>query len=279
VTKSDDVRCGEFGTSSIFEAAFSSLRRCFSVLLKDLFDHYELQTILNHEDCAVALHQRPAVWRGILARLPRALNNDQLRDIACELRGSTEETLAALTTQMATLQDCLKARQPTAQLLTRIVAVADQAFQQIHLSPLFYSPFLEDEEEFSCATHRYAEALVKVRNVHGALLRRSTEGPTLVSHRAVLGLFRDSLSLLDGYADRLDEHVCRRLDTSVVTVQVREYGSGIPSGLLEEVDFRPNGDGRGAGVRGMGEQVSDFFEPLEVVCGNTVLVLASYARR
>ena len=67
-------------------------------------------------------------------------NHDELRSIVCELHSGTDETLAALTTQLANLQDGLKAGQSTAQLLTRIVALADQAFQQIHLSYLFSSP-------------------------------------------------------------------------------------------------------------------------------------------
>src|SRR5260370_3907479 len=148
------------------------------MLAKDLFDHDELQIILNHETRAASMHQRPAGWGGICSRLVRVRNNDQLRSIVCELDSGTDETLAALTTQLANLQDCLKAGQPTAQLLTRIVALADQASQQVNLSCLFYSPLWDDEEEFSCATHRHAEALVRLRNIQVALPRWSTVGQT-----------------------------------------------------------------------------------------------------
>jgi hypothetical protein len=201
-------------------------------------------------------------------------NNDQLRSIVCELDSGTDETLAALTTQLANLQDCLKAGQPTAQLLTRIVALAGQASQQVNLSCLFHSPLWEDEEEFSCATHRHAEALVRLRNIQVALPRGSTVGQTSTIEGAVFGLFRDTLSLVNGYADRRSEDIRIPLSIDVTTVQVREYTGGVPSELLEQFEFRPNGVGNGAGVLRMGEKVDDFFEPFEVVCGNTALVLA-----
>ena len=244
------------------------------MLARDLFDHNDLQAILNLENRAALMHKRPAPWPGILSKLRRVHNNDDLRSIVRELHSNTSETLAALTTQLANLQDCIKAREPTAQLLTRVVNLADQAFQQIHLSYLFSSPLLEEKEEFSCAAHRYAAAFGKLRNVQITLPRMSTvrEKPTI--QRTAFSLFRDSLSLLDGFADCATESVHPELHTDVVAVQIREYVGGVPSGLLEEFDFRPNGNGSGTGVRGMGDQVREYFEPLEVVCGNTVLVLA-----
>jgi hypothetical protein len=243
------------------------------MLATDLFDHNDLQAILNLEDRAALMHERPASWPGILSKLRRVHNNDDLRSIVRELHSNTSETLAALTIQMVNLQDCIKAREPTAQLLTRVVNLADQAFQQTHLSYLFSSPLLQEEEELSCAAHRYAAAFGKLRNVQITLSRMSTvrEKPTI--QRTAFGLFRDSLSLLDGYADCPTESVRPELNTDVVAVQIREYVGGIPSELLEEFDFRPNGNGSGTGVRGMGDQVRGYFEPLEVACGNTVLVL------
>lgn len=95
--------------------------------------------------------------------------------MACEFDSSSRETLAALRNQLGDLRDCLKAGQPTARLLTQTIAMADRAAQQIHVSHLFYS-LLVDDSDFSVATHRYAETLLKLRKIQakndGALASR-----------------------------------------------------------------------------------------------------------
>src|ERR1700716_3510517 len=75
VTKSDDIRC----------------RGVFFMLARDLFDHNDLQAILNLENRAALMHKRPAPWPGILSKLRRVHNNDDLRSIVRELHSNTSE--------------------------------------------------------------------------------------------------------------------------------------------------------------------------------------------
>src|SRR3981081_2559952 len=107
------------------------------MLAKDIFGQREMQTVLKHEERAISTHQRPAAWQSIVARLRRVRNNnDELNKLVCELDGSIGETLATLSPQVCDLHDCLKARQPTAPVLHKTIALANQTLQQIHLSYL-----------------------------------------------------------------------------------------------------------------------------------------------
>ena len=240
------------------------------MLAKDIFGQREMQTVLKHEERAISTHQRPAAWQSIVARLLRVRNNDELNKLVCELDGSIGETLATLSTQVCDLHDCLKARQPTAPVLTQTIALANHTLQQIHLSYLLYSP-LFDENEFFLATHHYAEALVQLRNNQVKPMPRSPIERIPHLATAAFSLFRGGLTFLDGRRAPRIANIPVTFDPDIVSLKIYEYRNGVPSEVMEHLGS--NGDA--TLLRELGEEVDDFSDQFEVVCGNTVLVITS----
>jgi hypothetical protein len=238
------------------------------MLAKDIFGQKEMQSIIRHEERAITRRQRPAAWQSIFGTLLRVRDNNELHKLVRELNDSIGDTLAALSTNLTDLRDCLKARQPPVQVLTQTIALADRALQQTHVTYLFCSP-LWDEDGFSDATNRYAEGLVKLGNNEIQPTPRSPIEQTSLVETAAFKLFRDSLTFLDGRTERYVESIPRSFEPNIVAVKIHNYRNGVPSEVMEQ--FESN---HGASELGqLGLEVDDAPGQFEAVCGNTVLVL------
>jgi two-component system, NarL family, sensor kinase len=222
------------------------------------------------QELEVLVQQRTAALRSLSARLLR-VQDEERRRLARELHDSTGQTLTALKIQLANLQKYLAGDQLASEAFAQVNALADQALQEIRTtSYLLYPPLLE-ETGFCCAARWYVEGFSKRSNIQVGLHLASIERLSRPIEIALFRILQETLTNV--YRHSASQTVDIRLsrDAGTATLEVQDYGQGIPARLLDQ--FKRAGSGTGVGLAGMRERIEDLGGQLEIKSGRAGTVV------
>jgi signal transduction histidine kinase len=217
------------------------------------------------EELEVLVQQRTAALRNLSARLLRVQDKER-RHLSRELHDSTGQTLTALKIHLVTLQERLKAGQPTVEIFAQINALADQALQEIRTTSYLLYPPLLDEAGLSSAAQWYIEGFAKRSSIQVRLHLASIGRLPRPVETALFRILQESLTNVYRHSSSRIVDVWLQLHADTVILEVQDYGTGIPREILEQ--FKRTGGGAGVGLAGMQERIEDLSGKLEMISGS-----------
>jgi two-component system, NarL family, sensor kinase len=118
------------------------------------------QSALSHAQLESVILERTAKLQNLSQRLLQ-VQDEERRKLARDLHDSTGQTLAALKISVSFLQSHCKQDLPTLGLLSDVVALTDQAIDEIRTMSYLLHPPLLDEVGFACAAEWYVDGFAK----------------------------------------------------------------------------------------------------------------------
>jgi two-component system, NarL family, sensor kinase len=217
---------------------------------------------VSPEEFKSLMRQRTDAYRSLSARLLR-VQDEERRHLARELHDSTGQTLTALKLQLASLQRRSQSGPIGAEYFSQVNELADQALREIRTTSYLLFPPLLDEAGFCSAAKWYAEGFSNRSNVRVRLDLASIGRLPCLIETAFFRVLQESLANIYWHSASSVADVRTRRDSGEVILEVQDYGSGIPSHLLEQ--FKRAGTASGVGLGGMRERMEDFGGRLEIV--------------
>ncbi|HEX3741307.1 MAG TPA: histidine kinase [Terriglobales bacterium] len=214
------------------------------------------------EELKVLMQQRTDAVRSLSARLLR-VQDEERRHLARELHDSTGQTLTALKLQLASMQQRSRSGPIGPEYFSQVNDLADQALRDIRTTSYLLFPPLLDEAGFCSAAKWYVEGFSNRSNVRVRLDLASIGRLPCLIETAFFRVLQESLANIYRHSASSVADVRTRRDSGEVILEVQDYGSGIPSHLLEQ--FKRAGTGSGVGLGGMRERMEDFGGRLEIV--------------
>jgi two-component system NarL family sensor kinase len=211
------------------------------------------------------VQERTTALRSLSVRLLRT-QDEERRRVARELHDTTGQTLIALQLQLASLGQRLKAGQEISDILIQTNELVDQAIQEVRTLCYLLHPPLLDPAGLSSAARWYVEGFskrsrIKVRlDLTSQIARLATPIET-----ALFRVLQESLTNVYRHSESRSADVRLRMVTDTVTLEVQDYGKGVPFELLEQ--FNRTGTGAGVGLAGMRERIEDLCGRLEISSG------------
>ena len=245
-------------------------------IFQDITERKQAQEILQQSRSVLEsmVEQRTAQLRKLSSDLMHSQDEEQRR-IARELHDSFGQNLAALKINLDTLSGMGPAGlsgQNDAALLSDCIGIVQNCILETRtLSHLLHPPLL-DEAGFFSAARWYVEGFAKRSGIHAHLelpsdLPRLLPSVELVLFRAL----QESLTNVHRYSasSRVDIQV--QLDAEKISLQVRDYGRGIPAEVIQM--FQEKGTGVGVGLAAMRARLNEAGGRLTIssdVDGTTV---------
>src|ERR1700682_5787680 len=210
---------------------------------------------LSHAQLESLVSQRTVALQNLSQRLLK-VQDEERRRVARDLHDSTGQTLTALKMSVASLEQKLKQNQGTSDLLSDIALLADQALQEIRTTSYLLHPPLLDEAGFTSTARWYVEGFaqrsgVKVRAEFSPAVERLPD----VIETALFRVLQESLTNVHRHSGTSEVDVRFWRAARAVILEVRDYGRGIPKGLLSRSG--PIRDS-GVGLAGMRERVNEL---------------------
>jgi signal transduction histidine kinase len=206
--------------------------------------------------------ERTAALQNLSQRVLR-VQDEERRRVARDLHDSAGQTLTALKISVALLQRKLDNDPRTDKELSEIARLADAALQEIRTTSYLLHPPLLDEAGFASAAEWYVEGFSKRSGVQ-VRMDFTREGERLPGTIEIV-LFRvlqESLTNVHRHSGTSQVDVRFRRDARAGTLEVRDYGRGIPKRLLSRLGT-PVRDS-GVGLAGMRERLSELKGGLEI---------------
>jgi two-component system NarL family sensor kinase len=211
------------------------------------------------------IQERASALHSLSARLLR-VQDEERRHLARELHDSTGQTLTALKLQLAMLKEYFKHEGHSLESLASADALATQALEEIRTTSYLLYPPLLHEAGLASAAQWFIDGFTKRSQIR---VRLSCESRIQHLQKAIeTTLFRvlqESLTNIYRHSDsrlvdvRLGQH------DGMVTLEVQDFGKGIPPAVLDQ--FKQTGAGGGIGLCGMKERIEDLCGQLEVISG------------
>jgi PAS domain S-box-containing protein len=236
----------------------------FAKVTRDLSDRrhaeeriQELNKQLRHRIEQLAETQRAVELRTMeLQRLSGQLlqvQDAERRRIARELHDELGQELSALNMVLGGMeQDRLDKR------VTDAVRIGERALETVrNLSYLLHPPLL-DESGLTPALHWYVDGLSKRSGLEVSLTLKPVSFPRLPMdiEMTIFRIVQESLTNAYRHAETKSARVDLEVSGDTVIVQVRDYGKGLPSEMLESDLKVPRS--MGVGLNGMRERVRQF---------------------
>jgi two-component system NarL family sensor kinase len=139
------------------------------------------------------------------------------------------------------------------------------------LAHLLHPPML-DEAGFTSAARWYVEEFAKRSGIHVDVhmpqnLKRLGE----LVETSLFRILQESLTNIHRHAQSPTVEFRLEVDTDEAVMSVRDYGRGLPTGLLER--FNATGIGAGVGLSGIRDRVSELGGKLEIRSDTTGTLL------
>jgi len=221
------------------------------------------------------VEQRTSELRKLSVDLMQA-QDEERRRISRELHDSFGQNLASLKInldQLAVTGFSLNLGQESAELVSDCLQTVQRCIAETRtLSHLLHPPLL-DEAGFVSAARWYIDGFTK-RSKIDARLEIPEHLPRLMP-ALELALFRalqESLTNVHRYSGSSSVDIDVTVEAGSVVLTIRDYGRGIPNGIVKK--FRENGSGVGVGLSGMRERMNELGGSLEIESdkGGTVVV-------
>jgi signal transduction histidine kinase len=233
--------------------------------------HYRLLTTeLDARELAErSVRESEKSLRTLTGRLLQ-LQDEERRRFSRELHDSLGQYLAAVKMNL----DMFSNSQPTDRLLSEAIHLLDQSIAETRtISHLLHPPLL-DEAGFSSAAKWYLDGFAQRSGIEVKWDFPDDVGRLPKSIE--LGLFRvlqESLTNIHRHSGSTKAEVALKLSPDRVILEIRDYGTGIPQGLLR--NFQDKGTNSGVGLAGMRERLRELGGQLDIRSGHGTLISAT----
>src|SRR5664279_5578603 len=191
------------------------------------------------------------------------MQDEERRRVARDLHDCTGQTLTALKMSVADLEKRLQEGHCTSGVLCDINALADQALHEIRTTSFLLHPPLLDEAGFSAAAQWYVEGFAQRSGIKARLdFATEFERLPIAIETALFRVLQESLTNVHRHSGASEVEVRFLRKADAVILEVRDYGRGIPQGLVS----RSGGSARdsGVGLSGMCERLNELKGDLEI---------------
>lgn len=217
---------------------------------------------LSHSQLESLVLQRTVALQNLSQRLLK-VQDEERRRVARDLHDSTGQTLAALKMGIASLEQKLKQNQCTAEALSEIAALADQALQEIRTTSYLLHPPLLDEAGFNSAAQWYVDGFAKRSGIKVRLdLATKPERLPITIETALFRVLQESLTNVHRHSGALEVSIRFQYQAEIVVLEIRDCGHGIPRELLSRL--REASSETGVGLAGMRERLNELNGKLEI---------------
>jgi signal transduction histidine kinase len=233
--------------------------------------HYQLLTteLDAREQAEQTVRESEQSLRGLTGRLLQ-LQDEERRRFSRELHDSLGQYLAAVKMNL----DMFSHSQPGDRLLSEAMHLLDQSIAETRtISHLLHPPLL-DEAGFASAAKWYVEGFAQRSGIEVKVDLPADIGR--LPRPIELGLFRvlqESLTNIHRHSGSSKAEVALKLFPDKVILEVKDYGRGIPMGLLD--NFRAKGTNSGVGLAGMRERLRELGGRLDIRNTNGTLISVS----
>jgi PAS domain S-box-containing protein len=210
------------------------------------------------EELETKVEQRTTALSHLSSRIIHAQDSERRR-IARELHDSLGQYLSALGMSLTKLE---KANGPkTPENLAECHQLLDRCISETRtLSHLLHPPLL-DEIGFASAATSYVEEFARRGGIE---IDISLDLPRLPADTEIL-LFRvlqESLTNIHRHSGSNRARIRAGIDGEAVSMEIRDYGHGIPQEVLE--NFKASGSGVGVGLAGINERLREVGGKLDL---------------
>jgi PAS domain S-box-containing protein len=202
-----------------------------------------------------------------LAALLIQTQDDERRRFARELHDSVGQGLISVRMGLDSLRRP-EATEKECQLLMHITDTLDKCLTETRtISYLLHPPLLDEVGLFSAARW-YVEGFSERSGVQVNLnIPNDLKRLSAALELSLFRILQESLVNVHRHSHCKSVDVKLELGTDEIALEVRDYGEGMPSELLER--FRAAGGGRGVGLRSMRERISELGGRFEIQSDKT----------
>jgi signal transduction histidine kinase len=231
----------------------------------------ELENTLSAFREEVSVHRKTEEKLRELSLSVLRIQDEERRRVARDLHDTVGQTLTALKITLSTLENAVAQYPQTADFLTELNGLADQALREIRTTSYLLHPPLLDESGFAAAAAWYVDGFNKRSPIQVTL--QLPEGVHLPGTVEIV-LFRvlqESLTNITKHAGSATVDVLLQVDQNVISLSVRDYGKGISAERIAKM----NGSGSdvGVGIAGMRERLKELGGRLEIESDSTGTLL------
>ena len=217
---------------------------------------------LSHAQLELLVLQRTAALQNLSQRLLK-VQDEERRRVARDLHDSTGQTLSALKMGVAVLEERLRGNQSTSDVLSEIAALADQALQEIRTTSYLLHPPLLDEAGFTSAAQWYLDGFAKRSGIKVKVdLASALERLPIAIETALFRVLQESLTNVHRHSGALEVSICFVQQAGTVTLEIRDWGCGIPTERLNRLSGASSETG--VGLAGMRERLNELNGNLEI---------------
>ena len=217
---------------------------------------------LSHAQLELLVLQRTAALQTLSQRLLK-VQDEERRKVARDLHDSTGQTLAALKMSVAVLEQRLRENQSTSEALSEIAALADQALQEIRTTSYLLHPPLLDEAGFTSAAQWYVDGFAKRSGIKVKFdFTTPLERLPVAIETALFRVLQESLTNVHRHSGAREVNISFLQQAETVTLEIRDWGRGIPMERLNEL--REASSETGVGLAGMRERLNELNGMLEI---------------
>jgi signal transduction histidine kinase len=244
----------------LFILAIVVLMVTFLLALLMFSVHYQFLTaeLDAREQAERTVRDSEKSLRSLTGRLLQ-LQDEERRRFSRELHDSLGQYLAAVKMNL----DMFSNSQPSDQLLSEAIHLLDQSIAETRtISHLLHPPLL-DEAGFGSAAKWYLDGFAQRSGISVKADLPSDMGR--LPKPVELGLFRvlqESLTNIHRHSGSSRAEVALKLSPDKVTLEVRDFGHGIPPERLK--NFQGVGTNFGVGLAGMRERLRELGGQLEI---------------
>jgi signal transduction histidine kinase len=216
---------------------------------------------LAHAELELLIRQRTSELQILSQRLLK-VQDEERRKLARDLHDSTGQTLAALKINASMLQAAYQPSPGAHVLVSEVMALADQAIQEIRTMSYLLHPPLLDEVGFACAAEWYVEGFAKRSGIE--VIAEFAQGERLPASMelAFFRVLQESLTNVHRHSGALSVKVDFKRLPHAVVLEIRDFGTGISPerlGRLREASAEA-----GVGLAGMRERMNELTGKLEM---------------
>ena len=207
-------------------------------------------------------HSRTAAQQTLSQRLLK-VQDEERRRLARNLHDTTGQTLTALKISASLLQEDCKQYPSVLRAVSEVVALADQAINEIRtMSYLLHPPLLE-EVGFRCAAEWYVEGFSKRSGIDVTFAFGGEPQRLPISvETALFRILQESLTNVHRHSKAKQATVSYLHQSESAILEIQDFGCGIAAERLTGFS-EANGE-TGVGLAGMRERLNELKGRLEL---------------
>lgn len=226
------------------------------------FSKHTRQIALSHAELELIILERTADLQNLSQRLLK-VQDEERRRLGRNLHDSTGQTLVALKISASFLQEECKQYPYLLRSVSEVVALADQAINEIRTMSYLLHPPLLDEVGFSCAAEWYVEGFAKRSGINVTLdFANERQRLPIAVETALFRVLQESLTNVHRHSKAKQAKVRYLRQPESTILEIRDFGCGIAAERLSGF-CEVNGQ-TGVGLAGMRERLNELNGRLEL---------------